>query len=120
MNAEKVTIVVPTDFTRVADVAVEHAIGLCKSINNSEIVLLHIIGKEKEKVAAEIKMKEQSENLTKKSGINVSYEARIGNIFDDIGAAANDLKAKLIIMGNSWCKRNATYYRKLCCKSNYS
>jgi nucleotide-binding universal stress UspA family protein len=99
MNVEKVTIVVPTDFTKVADVAVEHAIGLCKSINNAEVVLLHIIGKEKEKVAAEIKMKEQAEKLTQLSGVNISYEARIGNIFDDIGAAANDLKAKLIIMG---------------------
>jgi nucleotide-binding universal stress UspA family protein len=49
MNVEKVTIVVPTDFTKVADTAVEHAIGLCKSIPNSEVVLLHIIGKEKEK-----------------------------------------------------------------------
>jgi nucleotide-binding universal stress UspA family protein len=99
MDLEKVTIVVPTDFTKVAETAVEHAIGLCRLIKNAEVVLLHIIGKEKEKAAAEIKMKAQAEELTKVNSIKVSYEARIGNIFDDIGAAANDLKAKLIIMG---------------------
>jgi len=104
MNQEKVTIVVPTDFTKVADTAVDHAIGLCKSIANAEVVLLHIIGKEKEKINAEIKMKEQSEMLTKSTGIKVSYEARLGNIFDDIGAAATDLKAKLIIMGTHGVK----------------
>jgi nucleotide-binding universal stress UspA family protein len=99
MDLEKVTIVVPTDFTKVAETAVEHAIGLCKLITNAEVVLLHIIGKEKEKAAAEVKMKKQAEELTKTNSIKVSYEARLGNIFDDIGAAANDLKAKLIIMG---------------------
>lgn len=104
MNAEKVTIVVPTDFTKVADTAVEHAIGLCKFIPNAEVVLLHIIGKEKEKASAEVKMKEQSEKLTTSTGIKVSYEARLGNIFDDIGAAATDLKAKLIIMGTHGVK----------------
>jgi len=104
MNVEKVTIVVPTDFTKVADTAVEHAIGLCKSIANAEVVLLHIIGKEKEKASAEIKMKEQSEKLTQSTGIKVSYEARLGNIFDDIGATATDLKAKLIIMGTHGVK----------------
>jgi nucleotide-binding universal stress UspA family protein len=104
MSIEKVIIVVPTDFTKVADTAVEHAIGLCKSIANSEVVLLHIIGKEKEKASAEVKLKEQSEILTQKTGIKVSYEARLGNIFDDIGAAATDLKAKLIIMGTHGVK----------------
>ena len=104
MSIEKVFIVVPTDFTKVADTAVEHAIGLCKSIANSEVVLLHIIGKEKEKASAEVKLKEQSENLTQKTSIKVSYEARLGNIFDDIGAAATDLKAKLIIMGTHGVK----------------
>jgi nucleotide-binding universal stress UspA family protein len=104
MNVEKVTIVVPTDFTKVAETAVEHAIGLCKLIANSDIVLLHIVGKEKEKASAEVKLKEQSENLTKHTGIKVSYEARLGNIFDDIGAAATELKAKLIIMGTHGVK----------------
>jgi nucleotide-binding universal stress UspA family protein len=104
MSIEKVFIVVPTDFTKVADTAVEHAIGLCKSIANSEVVLLHIIGKEKEKASAEVKLKEQSENLTQKTSIKVSFEARLGNIFDDIGAAATDLKAKLIIMGTHGVK----------------
>ena len=104
MSIEKVIIVVPTDFTKVADTAIAHAIGLCKSIANSEVVLLHIIGKEKEKASAEVKLKEQSEILTQKTGIKVSYEARLGNIFDDIGAAATDLKAKLIIMGTHGVK----------------
>jgi nucleotide-binding universal stress UspA family protein len=104
MNVEKVTIVVPTDFTKVAEIAIEHAIGLCKSINNAEVVLLHIIGKEKEKEAAEIKMKIQASELTLSSGIKVGYEARLGNIFDDIGATANELKAKLIIMGTHGVK----------------
>lgn len=104
MNTDKITIVVPTDFTKVAETAIDHAIGLCKYITNAEVVLLHIIGKEKERVAAEIKIKQQAAELTQSSGIKVGYETRIGNIFDDIGAAASDLKAKLIVMGTHGVK----------------
>lgn len=103
MNIEKITIVVPTDFSKVAEAAIEHALGLSKSIN-ADVVLLHIIGKEKEKEAAEVKLKLQADILCKESGVNVTYEARIGNIFDDIGAAASDLNAKLIIMGTHGVK----------------
>jgi nucleotide-binding universal stress UspA family protein len=77
MSKEKVTIVVPTDFTKVAETAIEHAIGLCKFISNSEIVLLHIVGKEKERADAEIKIKQQAEQLTQTSGIKVTYETNL-------------------------------------------
>ncbi len=104
MNQEKIVVIVPTDFSKVADNAVEHAIGLCQSIANSELVLLHIIGKEKEKEAAEQKLKDQAQDIIKKTNLEVLYKTRLGNIFDDIGAVASELKAKLIVMGTHGVK----------------
>ena len=103
MSIEKITIVVPTDFSKVADCAVSHATGLAKTIN-ADIVLLHILNKEKEKAAAEEKLAQMTESLKKETGLSITSETRLGNIFEDIGAAAQDLKAKLIIMGTHGVK----------------
>ncbi|MCC6252183.1 MAG: universal stress protein [Bacteroidia bacterium] len=104
MSKKKITIVVPTDFSKVAESATEHAIGLCNSLGNAEIILLHILGKEKEKEEAEIKLQKIAEKLSKSSGVKIGYKTRVGNIFEDIGAAAQKLKAKLIIMGTHGVK----------------
>lgn len=103
MSIEKITIVVPTDFSKVADCAISHAVNLAKTING-DVVLLHIVGKEKERENAEEKLIALVATLKQETGLAISYEARLGNIFDDIGGAAEDLKAKLIIMGTHGVK----------------
>jgi nucleotide-binding universal stress UspA family protein len=101
MNTNK--ILVPTDFTKVAECAVDHAIKLA-SLLNGQIVLLHVIAKENETNEAKLKLEGLSKQILDKYNIKVDYIIRVGNIFDDIGAVANEIKAKLIIMGTHGAK----------------
>ena len=49
--------IVPHDFTRVADVALEHAIATAKPLG-ANIYLLHVVGKNKDISTAEAKLKD--------------------------------------------------------------
>lgn len=103
MSSSKNLIIVPTDFSPVAKNALDHALGLAKVIDG-EIVLLHVVAKDKEIPTAEAKLNSICEEARQKSGVSVEGKIRIGNIFDDIGAAASELKAKLIVMGTHGVK----------------
>ncbi|MCC6635794.1 MAG: universal stress protein [Chitinophagaceae bacterium] len=96
-------ILVPTDFTKVADCAVDHAINLA-SLLNGQIVLLHVIEKENEEHEAKLKLEGLTKQIFEKYKIEVDYILRVGNIFDDIGAVAKEIDAKLIIMGTHGAK----------------
>lgn len=92
-------ILVPVDFTIVSECAMDHAETLAKAIE-AEVHLLHVI--EDAEGAAEAKQKLEA-TIEKRSaaGTNVPfhYHTRIGNIFEDIGDAASEVGASLIIMG---------------------
>lgn len=93
---EKKIILVPHDFTSMADNALHHAIRVAKTAG-AEVHLLHIVGKEKGIKEAEEKLAE----ICAANGNEVSLipMVRVGNIFDDIGDVASELHAELIIMG---------------------
>ncbi len=92
-------ILVPTDFTKVARVALEHAVQTAKVIDG-HIVLLHVVDKPDEVEGAKAKLKEEA-SIVRKSDADISIEemVRIGNIFDDIGDTATEIGAELIFMG---------------------
>ncbi len=92
-------ILVPTDFTKVARVALEHAVQTAKVIDG-HIILLHVVDKPDQVEGAKGKLKEEAE-IVRKSDANISIEemVRIGNIFDDIGDTATEIGAQLIFMG---------------------
>lgn len=93
---EKKTIIVPHDFTPVAENALEHAINTAKT-TGAEILLLHVVAKEKSTQDAEAKLKEIIE---KHAGtVKMTPAVRVGNIFDDIGDFASENEAELIFMG---------------------
>ncbi len=94
----KNVILVPTDFTKVADCAFNHAIVLAKKLG-AEINLLHIVAKQSAIDATKEKLNKLAEDARAQHGITVSGIARVGNIFDDIGDVAAEIGAKLIIMG---------------------
>jgi nucleotide-binding universal stress UspA family protein len=94
---------VPTDFTSVADCALEHALSVAKTVNGS-VVLLHVILKEKDRAKAQEKLDILAKNATERTGIAVTTVTREGNIFDDIGGVAETLGAKLIFMGTHGVK----------------
>ena len=58
----KKTFIVPHDFTKVADIALEHAIATAKPLD-AEVQLLHVVSKQNQIHEANIKLEEIVENL---------------------------------------------------------
>jgi nucleotide-binding universal stress UspA family protein len=99
MSAKTKRILVPTDFTKVADCAIAHAMTLAERIG-AEVRLLHVVPKQAEAEEARKKLAIESERAKKLNPtVNVQGLVRIGSIFDDIGDAAAEIDAVLIIMG---------------------
>lgn len=96
-------VLVPTDFTTVADYAIEHAAKIA-SIFDGEIHLLHVVSKQKEIDDAKEKLYKKAEESAKKYGVKTEIIVRIGNIFDDIGDVASEIGARLIVMGTHGVK----------------
>jgi nucleotide-binding universal stress UspA family protein len=102
-------ILVPTDFSNVAKVALEHATKLAQTIGG-EVILLHVVAKNTDVDSAKKRLAEEEQLVTKSdANIPVKSIVRIGNIFDDIGDAASELGAKMIIMGT----HGATGWQKI-------
>ncbi|TVQ86868.1 MAG: universal stress protein [Bacteroidetes bacterium] len=98
---EKNVILVPTDFTPVADCALDHAIEIAKLFDH-KISLLHVVGKKTPKVARDqrlARLKKVAETNQSKTGIEITYQIEEGSIFDMISGTAHDLNADFIIMG---------------------
>ncbi len=93
---EKKTIIVPHDFTPVADNALNHAINTAK-ITGAEIHVLHVVAKEKGITEAEEKLKQVLAAID--TNVVLHPAVRVGNIFDDIGDFASQVHAELIFMG---------------------
>lgn len=104
MTTEKNIIVVPTDFTAVAACALNHAMGIAGRLNNVEIVLLNIVAKEKEIAEAEKKLEDLIAKTPGKELVQLVPATRIGSIFEDIGGFADDMKARLVVMGTHGVK----------------
>jgi nucleotide-binding universal stress UspA family protein len=98
------TIIVPTDFTSVAECALTHAIGIATRQSVCQIILLNIISKEKEINEAQSKLEELIKKYTIPSHINIKGATKIGSIFEDIGNFASEMDAKLIVMGTHGVK----------------
>jgi len=94
-------ILVPYDFTEVADSAVNHAIGMAK-ILNYEIKLFHVT--DKDDLAASQhekgeKLSKIANELHKKHNVEVNYLIKEGSIFKDIANAALYTGSKFVVMG---------------------
>jgi nucleotide-binding universal stress UspA family protein len=98
MDSQKHAILVPTDFTVVADYAAEHAVKFSKLLKK-EITLLHIIKKDTDYQEAENQINAQSEAIFRKHGIRPLTVIREGSIFSVIGEVANELNVEVVIMG---------------------
>jgi nucleotide-binding universal stress UspA family protein len=100
-------VLVPTDFSEVADYAIDHAAGIAK-IMKGKVALLHVINKEtkaylkKEKLSEESikeKLKAISEKIEKKCHVKLDYIAEEGSIFTTIGKVTRDIGASIVVMG---------------------
>lgn len=88
--------IVPHDFTNVANIALEHAIATAKPLG-AEIYLLHVVAKNKDIAAAELKLSDIIATFS--SEVKIIPTVRVGNIFDGIGDYAAEQHAELIFMG---------------------
>jgi len=98
-------LLVPTDFSEVAQSAMQHAIKFAEIIN-ADVVLLHVVSSRenvdeaKEKLSKEITLGSSFSNTC-----NITSFVRIGNIFEDIGDVAAELAISLIFMGTHKASR---------------
>jgi len=91
-------VLVPVDFTKVSETAMEHAIVVAKTID-AEIHAIHIISNKAQITEAKLKLDALRERTLNEKAIEIQTLVRIGNIFEDIDKAATELDASLIIMG---------------------
>ncbi len=100
-------VLVPTDFTEVAEYAVNHACGIAKLLKY-KVILFHVINKEtkaqlkKEKKSVETvyqKLQDIVNNIKGKYGIEAEYMAKEGSIFSSIGELAGEIGANFLVMG---------------------
>jgi nucleotide-binding universal stress UspA family protein len=96
-------IIVPWDFSQVAENAFQHAVNFSKALNR-EILLLHIVHEERDKDSKDIELKASAEKLGKEYGNKPSYKVMTGSIFHAIGETAKELKAEMIVMGTHGMK----------------
>ena len=98
-------LLVPTDFSEVAESAMQHAIKFAEIIN-ADVVLLHVVSSREEVEEAKEKLsKEITLGNSFSKSCNLSSFVRIGNIFEDIGDVAAELGISLIFMGTHKASR---------------
>lgn len=92
-------ILVPTDFTKVADCALNHAMTVAGK-TGAPVHILHVVEKQAHVEEARRKLELEVSRARKwNDRIQVEPIVRIGSIFEDIGDAAAEVGAGLIIMG---------------------
>jgi nucleotide-binding universal stress UspA family protein len=91
-------IIVPWDFTHVAQNAFLHAINFSKTLGCG-IALLHIVGEEKDIPEREKSLEETASQLSKEFGKRPHCIVKEGSIFKTIGEVATQYNAEMIIMG---------------------
>lgn len=92
-------ILVPTDFTRVADCAMNHAMKVAER-TGAEVYLLHVVGNKDDADEARAKLDLELKRAHQwNEKLQVFKLVRVGSIYDDIGDAAAEIGAGLIIMG---------------------
>lgn len=94
-------LLVPYDFTEVADCAVDHALGMAKMLKY-EVRLFHVTSKD-DLAATQAekadKLKAISDNLAIEHNVPVKFLIKEGSIFKDIANAALYTGSKFVVMG---------------------
>lgn len=106
MEDDSKLIVVPWDFTHIAEHALAHAAKISRMTGN-EVCLLHIVDekiKSEEVEEKESRLKYVADQNSQKYNIKVSTHISKGSIFTAISAFANDKDASLVVMGTHGIK----------------
>jgi nucleotide-binding universal stress UspA family protein len=106
MEEHKNIIVVPWDFTHVAEHALAHAAKISRMVGN-DICLLHIVDPSisaKDGAAKIAQLKQITEENKKKYNVNITYHISKGSIFTSIAEYANEANASIVVMGTHGMK----------------
>ncbi len=103
METKKNKILVPYDFTEVADNAVKHAVRFC-AILKADLCLLHIVKKDSLIAEQETKLAEAGKKISKEHGIEPITLVRDGTIFKTINQAVADTDSSFVVMGTHGMK----------------
>jgi len=99
MVNEEHNIIIPWDFTPVAEYALQHGFKIAEKAKSKKISLLHIIKSDKEYDSAKEKLDQVANDFQGKNGIEIEPLVRKGSIFTTIGEVASELEAELVVMG---------------------
>lgn len=97
----KKKLLVPYDFSDVADSAIEHALVTAKAVD-AEVHILHVVSKKEGIKEAKEKLEvalTKAKSISRVKDVNIEAHVRVGNIFDDISDVSLELGAELIFMG---------------------
>lgn len=106
MEEHQKLIVVPWDFTNIAEHALAHAVKISRMVGN-DICLLHIVDtgiSAKEAAAKTTKLQKVTEENASKFNVRISSHIAKGSIFSAIADYANDKEASLVVMGTHGMK----------------
>jgi nucleotide-binding universal stress UspA family protein len=106
MEENQKIIVVPWDFTPVAENALAHAVKISRMVKN-EICLLHIVDrgiKPSEEGEKKVLLRHVAEENSKKYNMPVGAEISKGSIFTAIADFVNEKDASLVVMGTHGMK----------------
>lgn len=107
MESKKMRILVPDDFTEVADCAIDHAIGVARYLD-AEVYLLHVLTKNTRELLniykptvenVSEKMEERVKKIEAKYQFKVQYVVKEGSIFEDIAKVSEELGVSYVFMG---------------------
>ncbi len=96
-------ILVTWDFTEKSVLALEHAINIAKHIKH-DIALIHIVKKDSEIAAAEKKISDEISEKFTNTNVKPNIIVRSGNIFTTIVELADEIKARMVVMGTHGIK----------------
>jgi len=97
-SKEKHPIIVPWDFTKIAEYALEHAVNFAH-ITGGQIYLIHIIKNEQEHLRVMPKLEAEINRIKHDHNVEAHAIVKTGTIFKAITGFAEEIKAKLVIMG---------------------
>jgi nucleotide-binding universal stress UspA family protein len=106
MEEHQKLIIVPWDFTTVAEHALAHAVKISRMIGN-EICLLHIVDtkiKNQELEAKNALLSKKAKEFSESFNLTIAFHISKGTIFSAIASFAHDSDASLVVMGTHGMK----------------
>ncbi len=100
---EKDILLVPWDFTEVAEFALEHAIKVAKRLNN-QVTLIHVVKTLKKGEEALVELNKDIEKLTEKYGYELHSLVLEGSLFHVISDYASENNVSMVVMGTHGIK----------------